>query len=247
MAWDFPAGADRAFVEGRDLTSGGEWEPIVGPVDEDHWDLANLTFYHQYALRVQVAKGTAVARDIYSAIITVSVVPPRVPRLTVRRISHGLVVTWPGIPSAQGYIVRWRLRGHDVAWNTAVVPQASVTVPCPDAGHPYRVEVAGLFFSVAGPATTAKGVPAGPFVSAPAVVVATRATGTAVRLSWSKTWGATRYRVWRRTAHGWDVLGWTRRTRYLANDLPHPRRAHFRVQAMHDHVPGGRSHVAHVT
>ena len=70
LTWVSPPGADREYLSYRDLTDGGAWVAIPGAVQGSGAAVSGLQDGHDYAFRVQAAKGTAVAADIYSNVVS---------------------------------------------------------------------------------------------------------------------------------------------------------------------------------
>jgi hypothetical protein len=70
LSWVSPPGADREYVSWRDVTGDGAWTPIPDALPGAGSTVSNLENGRQYAFRVQAAKGTAVAVDLFSNVVT---------------------------------------------------------------------------------------------------------------------------------------------------------------------------------
>jgi lysophospholipase L1-like esterase len=77
LSWQLPPGADSAYVWVRDATVGQPWTRQPDPVRVTTATVAGLVAGHTYELRLQAARGTAVAQDVYSVVVPVTIpVPP---------------------------------------------------------------------------------------------------------------------------------------------------------------------------
>jgi lysophospholipase L1-like esterase len=72
LTWQLPPGADAAWVWLRDATAGQGWTRLPDPVRGTTTTVPGLVPGHTYELRVQAAKGTAVAEDVYSDVVSVT-------------------------------------------------------------------------------------------------------------------------------------------------------------------------------
>jgi lysophospholipase L1-like esterase len=83
LSWVSPPGADREYVWYRDVTGDGAWTLLADPVvAAGGTAVANLENGREYAFRVQAAKGTAVAEQIYSNVVDATPAPSSDPSPT---------------------------------------------------------------------------------------------------------------------------------------------------------------------
>jgi lysophospholipase L1-like esterase len=80
LSWLSPAGASAEFIWVRDRSTGEPWARLPLPVTDDTWTAGGLVNGHDYEFRLQSAKGTAAAEDVFSNVVGVrpgpQVVPP---------------------------------------------------------------------------------------------------------------------------------------------------------------------------
>jgi lysophospholipase L1-like esterase len=80
LSWRSPPGASAEFIWVRDRSTGEPWARLPLPVSDDTWTAGGLVNGHDYEFRLQSAKGTAVAEDVFSNVVGVrpgpQVVPP---------------------------------------------------------------------------------------------------------------------------------------------------------------------------
>ncbi len=81
LVWRPPPGADNAYVWVRDLTVEQPWNRLPFPVAGTTWEAGEMLNGHVYEFRVQSAKGSAVAEDLFSNVVTVRPGPLGVPAL----------------------------------------------------------------------------------------------------------------------------------------------------------------------
>lgn len=81
LCWRSPPGADNTFIWVRDLTVDGPWNRLPWPVTRNCWRARGMVDGHAYAYRVQSAKGSAVAENLFSNVVTVRPGPVDVPFL----------------------------------------------------------------------------------------------------------------------------------------------------------------------
>jgi hypothetical protein len=79
LSWQSPPGAHAEFLWVRDRTVGEPWIRLSWPITDGFWRSDGLVNGHEYEFRVQSAKGTAVARDLFSNVVTVRPSPEALP------------------------------------------------------------------------------------------------------------------------------------------------------------------------
>ena len=72
LSWEFPPGATAVFVWVRDTTTGEEWQRLPIPQPGRSFTARGLVEGNTYEFRVQAEKGTAVAEDVFSNVVTVT-------------------------------------------------------------------------------------------------------------------------------------------------------------------------------
>ncbi len=116
LTWSLPLGADRVYVEQRNLDARHPvWRranrPILRP--QLSTKLTGLVNGDHYRARVRAAKGTAIAQDIVSRQAWVRPgVPTPVLRLRVVARRHGFRATWGSSALATSYRITWWQPGH---------------------------------------------------------------------------------------------------------------------------------------
>lgn len=66
LAWHSPPGATGAYIWIRDRSTGEPWTRLPWLVTETSWTVGGLVNDHDYEFRLQSAKGSSVAEDLYS-------------------------------------------------------------------------------------------------------------------------------------------------------------------------------------
>jgi hypothetical protein len=157
LSWTLPLGADRVYVEQRDLdATDPSWQRVADPVVRPQLGTVvdGLVDGDRYGFRVRAAKGTAVAEDVVSAEAEVRPgVPLAVPGLQVTPHRQGLRATWGRTGLATSYRLSW--------WPVGQPGRIASTVRTPLAGrvsgllpgHRYVVAVRGLRGAVEGPSS----------------------------------------------------------------------------------------------
>jgi hypothetical protein len=164
LSWSLPLGADRAYVEQRDLdASDPGWhrsaQPVVLP--QLGAELDGLVDGDRYRWRVRAAKGTAVAEDLTSATVRARPgVPLAVPALRLTPRHRGLRATWDTATLATSYLVSWWPAGHHAASRSTSTTRLARTVLGLVPWRRYVVSVRGLRGSFQGPARRTDVVPA---------------------------------------------------------------------------------------
>ena len=116
LSWELPLGADRAYVEQRDLDAADTaWhrsdQPILRPVVSTV--ISGLVDGDRYRFRLRAAKYAAVAEDIASPVAQLRLgVPALVPSFAVRARPRGFRASWGGAELATSYLVTWWPAGH---------------------------------------------------------------------------------------------------------------------------------------
>jgi lysophospholipase L1-like esterase len=83
LSWRSPAGASAAYIWIRDRTNDEPWTRLPLPVTDQTWTAGGLVNGHHYEFRLQSAKGTAVAEDVFSNVVGVRPEPQVVPPFPV--------------------------------------------------------------------------------------------------------------------------------------------------------------------
>jgi lysophospholipase L1-like esterase len=163
LSWTLPLGADRVYVEQRDLDAADpSWERATDPVvlPEIGTDLCCLVPGDRYRFRLRAAKGTAVAEDIASNVVGLRPgVPSAVRSLKASPRHHGFRATWSAATLATWYQVRWWPAGHPHQWTQERTSRLGLTVSHQKAGRTYVVSVLGEHNGFLGPATRTEVVP----------------------------------------------------------------------------------------
>jgi lysophospholipase L1-like esterase len=71
LSWVSPPGATAEYVWVRDTTTGQPWTRLPDPVTGSSWTAGGLVDGHVFELRLQAAKGSVAAEDLYSNVVTV--------------------------------------------------------------------------------------------------------------------------------------------------------------------------------
>lgn len=165
LAWSLPLGADRIYVEQRDLDAAApSWRrsavPIVYP--QRSTELTGLTDGHRYRVRLRAAKGSAVAEDLASAVAQLRPgVPTAVKRLGVTPRHRGFRASWGRSALATAYRVTWWPQGHRGAATSTTILRRATVVRHLSAGRTYVVSVRGVRASFLGPTRQERVVPRG--------------------------------------------------------------------------------------
>lgn len=248
LSWTSPIGADREIVWLRDMTTGGPWTTVTSVTLASGTTLTGLAA-HRYEVRVQAAKGTAVAENLYSntvsADLTVPVTLGKVlaPRAVPRY--HAIALSWAAASGATSYRVRWHRTGS-TAWASRVTTSTTTSVSGLVAGASYGFTVTPLRTGMTGtpsPQTVAK--PQGtvnPAVPRPRLAIV---SGHRLWVGWSRAVAPTRYQVLLRRGSGpWRTVRWTTGTRMVTGTLVRGARYYVRVRAWDGYVPGALSPIA---
>jgi lysophospholipase L1-like esterase len=147
LSWSLPLGADRVYVEQRDLDAADPgWhrqaDPVVLPARGT--DLDGLVPGDRYQVRVRAAKGTAVAEDVESSTVAFRPgVPGPLTYLGVFARRHGFHATWSSAALATSYRVRWWPLGHRGRARSRTTAQRHLRVHHVWSGRRYVVVVRG--------------------------------------------------------------------------------------------------------
>ena len=100
LAWRSPPGASGEFIWVRDRTLGRPWTRLPWPITGGAWKSGGLVNGHEYEFRLQSAKGTAVARDVFSNVVSCALprrgcLPP-VDTRWYRSLAHRVTSAPPG-------------------------------------------------------------------------------------------------------------------------------------------------------
>jgi lysophospholipase L1-like esterase len=79
LSWRPPPGATGEFIWMRNRTLDEPWTRLAFPVADDAWTAGGLVNGHDYEFRLQSAKGTAVAEDRFSNVVSVRPDPQAIP------------------------------------------------------------------------------------------------------------------------------------------------------------------------
>ncbi|RNL79656.1 fibronectin type III domain-containing protein [Nocardioides marmorisolisilvae] len=206
---------------------------------------------HGYEFAVRAAKVRAVANDILSntVAVTVPIQLARVQGLSGSAGAHRVTLTWNAVSDAEQYIVYWRKHGSTAAYSTKSVTGTSGSVSNLVAGRAYDFRVRATGAAPAGPyADPVTVTPRGYITTVPARPSLVRESAHRVRISWHSVHGATRYQVQIRNGYGaWRTLAWTSRTSYLSPSLTAGKSYAFRIRPYDQDAPGGVSGSSRIT
>lgn len=152
LGWTVSPGTDREIVWRRDLTAGTGWSKVREVAVADGTAIGALAA-HLWAFRVQGAKGTAVAQDVYSGIVTADLRPftlARVATPTARPRIRAVSLSWPAVAGAYSYRVRWHRIGSSV-WHGRTVYRPHAWIDGLRAGVRYGFRVRALHAGSRGP------------------------------------------------------------------------------------------------
>ena len=202
----------------------------------------SLAESHTYEFRVQAAKVRAVATDIVSNTVRVTV-PVRLARvqgLVGTAAPHRVGLAWHPVAGADHYLVGWRKAGSTAAYSTVAAYGTSRSVGNLVAGQPYDFRVRAVGASPAGPyAGPVRLTPRGAITTVPPKPTLVHASDHRIRVYWHGVPAATRYQVQIRVAYGnWRALAWSSTTRYLTRTLHAGTSYAFRVRP-YDQLAGG--------
>lgn len=216
------------------------------PVEGSSWTSGGLINGHTYQYRLTSEKGSAVATDLFSDVVSVRPgVPAAVSRPTLAPGSHALVARWPAAALATSYRVEWRAAGQRT-WAQTTTTGSSLTLQKLVAGQRYDVRVTGLRSGLAGAPSPVASAVAGGTRPGRVVVVSAHRARQSVRLRWRAAVAATRYVLERRDTeqHGsWVIVRRLGAHAHVAT-VHLPRRHHsyaVRVVAYDQLLPGPAS------
>jgi hypothetical protein len=243
LSWLRPPGATEEFVWLRDVSASQPWRRLPVAVRATTYEIGSLIDYHVYDVRLQSAKGTAIAEDLFSNTVRLTPKPPAVTGVVVTNRNHRVRIRWS--PAAvSSYQVQWWPRGRQDLKKGRTVAGTGTVLRKLDAGRRYVVTIAAVSGAFLGPRARVTAVPRGPSVRAPARLRATPTGRRTCRLTWRRSARATRYEVWLKGQSGnWRTVGWSQDTRFTSGILRGSAVPMFRVRAWHDRVAGGRSPV----
>jgi len=258
LSWKLVPGETRMLIYCREPSVSATWNRLPDvdrTVDSDGVVSGNgvtlstcsqggptLAATHTYEFQVRAAKVRAVATDLVSNTVgvTVPVQLGRVQGLTGAAPVHQVALTWNAVPGADHYLVSWRTSGTTAAYSTATALGTSRTVANLIAGRAYDFRVRAAGTAPAGPyAAPVTVTPRGSITSVPARPTLVHVSGHRVRVSWHTVSGATKYQVQIRSGYGtWRTLTWTSATSYLTHSLTAGRSYAFRIRP-YDHLAAG--------
>lgn len=198
LAWTSPPGADHEFVWVRDLTPGHEsgWLRQAQPEYGTNTWYTHVADGHSYQFALESAKGFAVASDVRSNAVTLSMPGVAAPRITAARVRRDgrAVLSWAGQAGADHVVARrdpsqaggWRVVARTTGLGVVLKPDK------PGAIRTYRV-VAWTGGVASGPSNTVRLT-----VPMPRPVPWVRAVSPAsdrARVRWGGVPEATSYRV----------------------------------------------------
>lgn len=201
-----------------------------------------------YQFQIRAAKGTAVATDLASNVVTLTqpgTAPlGQVPGLTVTPAEKALQVAWGAVPGASDYVVGWRRAGA-TAYTSLASAARSVTLTGLEPGQRYEVRVRARGSGTDGPyAGPLSGTPTAPPVepvvlTAPIKPTLVKVSGPRIRNYWKAVPAATFYEVEYRSSGGtWSRMGWSTKTSLTSPRLVPGRWYAFRVRAWNADGPG---------
>jgi lysophospholipase L1-like esterase len=267
LSWALVPGATRMLVYCRDPAVSSTWNrlsDVSRTVDSNGIETGNgvtltsctlggptLSEAHAYDFRIRAAKVRAVADDLASNIvsITVPVSLARVQGLSGTRAPHQVNLSWGAVAGADHYEVIWRKSGSTAAYQRVSTASTSRSVGNLVAGQPYDFRVRAVGTSPAGPyADKVTVTPLGNVTSVPPKPRLTRASSHRILVDWYGVAGATRYQVQIRVGYGsWRSLAWATETRYLTGSLVKGTSYAFRIRPYDQLAGGGASSSSRIT
>ncbi|MFL6022495.1 MAG: GDSL-type esterase/lipase family protein [Marmoricola sp.] len=234
----------------RTLGAGGVVSPSSVTLTRCAQGGSALVATHTYEFRVQAAKVLAVATDIVSNTVrvTVPVQLGRVSGLVGTPAPHRADLVWRPVAGADHYLVDWRKAGSS-AYSTVAAYGTSRSVGNLVAGQPYDFRVRAVGTSPAGPyAAPVTVTPRGNVTTVPPRPTLVRATGHRIKVYWHGVPGATRYLVQIRTGYGqWRSLSFSTGTSYLTQGLHAGTSYAFRIRPYDQLAGGGTSSASRIT
>jgi len=243
LTWELPPGATAVYVWLRDATVGEVWRRLPYPVAGSSWVSGGLENFHDWEYRLQATKGTAVAENLFSNVVSVRPAPGTMGIVTTTPGDRAVDLLWPVVPDATAYDVVWQPADGSGEPATQTVTATSTTLSGLVAGGSYTVAVTPRWGEESGWPRTVTATAGGPVparVSGMEVVLDRR---DRARLVWPRVSGVTRYEVQQRSGSAWTTAGSVARTRFRTDGLP-PGRHAFRVRAWFEQLAGPWSPVA---
>jgi len=266
LSWGLVPGATRMLVYCREPSVSSTWNglpDVPRTVDPDGNETGNsvvlrscspggpaLTQGHTYEFRIRAAKVRAVAADIVSNTVSLTLPVPlaRVIGLVAQAAPHRVDLTWGAVPGADHYEVVWRKAGSTAAYSRVSVTGTSSTVTGLEAGRGYDFRVRAIGPAPGPYADPVIATPLGNVTSVPPKPTLVRVSGHRVRISWHSVAGATRYQVQIRIGYGtWRSYAWSTSTSYLSRALTQGRSYAFRIRPYDQLAPGGVSAASSIT
>ena len=215
VSWTLTAGVKKVALFRGDT---GNWKRIAIVTGTSYLDknVAYSNGYH-YTIRALKDDGTYL-HDFYDD-TGVSAKYLKTPELSVSNAAGGVNISWNSVEGADGYRVFYRNRngGWSRLATTATTSYLDTDVR---SGNPYTYTVRCVsadgenytsYFNTSGKTVN--------YVAAPVLVSAT-ATNTGISITWKKSDGAAKYRVFYRNRNGnWAKLGDTSSTSYLDTEV----------------------------
>ena len=222
LSWVPPPGATAEYIWLRDSTLVEPWRRLPLPVQGTSISLNSLIDYHTYEFRVQSAKGTAVAQDLFSNTVSAVPSPPAVTGLVAIPGDHRASVTWESA-AVSGYRVTWWRIGDRAHRRTRLVSSTSARLRMAPAGTDHRVTVAAVSGQFLGPPSRIDVTPGGPDVRGPRHLRAVARSDGRYSLSWRRAAHATRYEVWHCGPTGtWQRLARPHRRQFVTERFRRP-------------------------
>ncbi|MBK6762289.1 MAG: fibronectin type III domain-containing protein [Micrococcales bacterium] len=165
LSWRNPPGATGAYIWMRDVSAGGPWVRLAGPVEKKNtWPAAGLARGHDYEFRLQATKGSAVAEDIFSSTVRITRPPPRVAAVRVISKRRALRLRWwPAwrVGDDVRYLVSWWPDGGRDRLRVRLTDRPRTVLRKLRTGYHYRLRVTAVKNGVAGRGTRATGITLG--------------------------------------------------------------------------------------
>ncbi len=212
---------------------------------------ATLAETHTYEFRVQAAKVRAVATDIVSntVSVTIPVQLARVQGFEGSSARHQALLSWNSVTGADHYLVDWRKAGSTAAYSTVAAYGTTRSIGNLVAGQAYVFRVRAVGTAPAGPyANPVTVTPRGNVTGVPPKPTLARASSHRIRVYWHAVSGATKYQVQIRVGTGsWRALAWAGGTSYLTHGLNAGTSYAFRIRPYDQLAGGGVSSASRIT
>lgn len=159
LSWTRPPGATGEVVWIRDATLEEGWHPLPGRVEHpgSSWTATGLIDYHEYQFRLQSAKGSVVAEQLFSNVVAATPQKPAPGPAALHLIArrHRLVARWTSAAGATSYVLTWKRRGEPDSLRSRTTTARRFRIDRVRPGKAYRVTVTPLNDRTPGPTAAA--------------------------------------------------------------------------------------------